>query len=105
MITNIVDPDQRPHHVAGLHCLPMPFYGFPGKNWSKFTSQLLVLKFFQTNRYNLMDSISIISYFVSLPGWVNSQQQKSAPQKGRVLLSAAALSLGMHQYMWLGKGR
>ena len=29
-------PDQTPHYVAsdlGLHCLPTPFYGFPGKNW------------------------------------------------------------------------
>ena len=33
-----VDPDQMPHYVAsdfGLHCLPMPFYGFPGKNGFK----------------------------------------------------------------------
>ena len=30
-----VDPHQRPDHVAsdlGLHCLPMTFYRFPGKN-------------------------------------------------------------------------
>ena len=30
-----VDPDQMPYYVAsdlGLHCLPMTFYGFPGKN-------------------------------------------------------------------------
>ena len=32
---NTVDPDQTPHDVAsdlGLHCLPITFYGFLGKN-------------------------------------------------------------------------
>ena len=32
---NTVYPDQAPHNVASdlsLHCLPMTFYGFPGKN-------------------------------------------------------------------------
>ena len=34
LLANNVDPDQMPHYVAsdlGLHCLPMSFYGFPGK--------------------------------------------------------------------------
>ena len=35
LLANNVDPDKTPHNVAsdlGLHCLPMTFYGFPGKN-------------------------------------------------------------------------
>ena len=38
LLANNVDPDQTPHHVASdlsLHCLPLPFYGFPGKNGIK----------------------------------------------------------------------
>ena len=38
LLANSVDPDQMPHYVAsdlGLHCLPIPFYGVPGKNWLK----------------------------------------------------------------------
>ena len=34
MLANNEDFDQMPHYVAsglGLHCLPMVFYGFPGK--------------------------------------------------------------------------
>ena len=34
-VANNVDTDQMPHYVASdqdLHCLPMTFYGFPGKN-------------------------------------------------------------------------
>ena len=36
---NTIDPEQRPQYVAshlGLHCLPMHFYGFPGKNKLKY---------------------------------------------------------------------
>ena len=35
LLANNVDPDQTPQDVAsdlGLHCVPMTFYGFPGKN-------------------------------------------------------------------------
>ena len=35
LLANNVGPDQMPDCVAsdlGLHCLPMPFYRFPGKN-------------------------------------------------------------------------
>ena len=34
-VSKIVDTDQTPHDVAsdlGLHCLPMTFHRFPGKN-------------------------------------------------------------------------
>ena len=42
-ISNNVDPDQMPHYVAsdlGLHCLPMTFYGFPGKTGLTVQSNL-----------------------------------------------------------------
>ena len=34
LLANNVDPDQTPHVASdlGLHCLPMTFYGFQGKN-------------------------------------------------------------------------
>ena len=35
LLANTVDSNQMPNYVAsdlGLHCLPMTFYGFPGKN-------------------------------------------------------------------------
>ena len=35
LLANNVDPDQMPD--LGLHCLPRPFYGFPGKNGLKYT--------------------------------------------------------------------
>ena len=34
-VSKNVDPDQMPHYVVsdlGLHCLPMTFYRFSGKN-------------------------------------------------------------------------
>ena len=37
LLANTVDPDQTPHYVASdlvLHCSPMTYYGFPGKNIS-----------------------------------------------------------------------
>ena len=39
LFANNVDPDQTPHDVAsnlGVHCVPMTFYGFPGKNGLKY---------------------------------------------------------------------
>ena len=38
MLVNNIDPDQMPHYVPsdlGLHCLPMTFLLFPGKNGLK----------------------------------------------------------------------
>ena len=49
LLANIVDPDQTPYDMAsgvGLHCLPMTFYGFPGKNGlinKTFMSEVLEL--------------------------------------------------------------
>lgn len=55
-----------------------------------FSQQLLVLKSFNVNRYILMDSNSMISFFVSFPDWDRSQQKESAPRRASFLLSVAS---------------